>query len=489
MTTKLKGRFVIGYDGTDHVILEDGEVVYENDTIIFVGFDYDKEVDETIDAGNSVISPGFIDLDALGDVDHELFFYGVDKEDISCISWSEEYFNGGSVEAMSKEEEAFKSYYAFSHLIMNGITTAMPITCVYYKKAGETYEEMVNAALNAGKLGLRAYLGPSYISGMKVIKEDGSSEIKFTPEEGERGLEKAVKFVKEFDNKYDGLIKGVLVPERIEFQTEEVLKKTKAYGKELGCLVRLHAAQGKYEYDEIMKKHGVSTIKYLDNIGFLDDHTLIPHAIFASGYSKIDDKTDEDLDILNKQGTSIIHCPLVYSRGGIALESFGRYKEKGINISMGTDTFPPDFFMNIRVGSAFAKNKAVKEEKNGYEDFFRAATLGGAEALNRKDLGKLEKGAKADIIIIDLDRYGIGVVDDPIYTICLSAFGSDVKTSIINGRIVMKDRIIPGFNEEEIKIKASLYYKKMKESYLSRSYKKFKNSEDLFKSSFKTIRR
>ncbi len=72
MITKLKGKYVIGYDGYDHVMLEDAEVVYEKDTIIYVGKNYSGEVDEVIDAGNSIISPGFIDLNALGDIDHDI---------------------------------------------------------------------------------------------------------------------------------------------------------------------------------------------------------------------------------------------------------------------------------------------------------------------------------------------------------------------------------------------------------------------------------
>lgn len=487
MTTKITARFVIGYDGEDHVIYENGEVVYENDTIIFVGYDYRGKVDEVIEGGNAVLSPGFIDLDALGDIDHQLFFMSADQKE--SLSWSRAYFDKGPYEAMSAEDEAFKSQYAFSQLIQNGITTAMPITSVFYKKAGETKEEMIAAANHAGELGLRAYLGPSYISAMRTFNADGSSQIQSMENEGKAGLKRAVEFVKEYDGAYDGLIKGVLVPERVELQTEEVLKKTKAYGKELDCFVRLHAAQGVFEYDTIYSKYGLSTIAYLDKIGFLDEKTLIPHVIVASGYSKIEDKTDKDLEILADRGTSMIHCPLVYSRGGIALENFGRYKEKGVKISMGTDTFPPDIFMNIRVGSAYAKRLGGDLPINGYSSFYRAATLGGAEALGREDLGRLAPGAKADMILIDLDRYGLGLSDDPILTICLSAHGIDVKTSIINGRKVMENRVIPDFDEKKAKERAQAYYEKMKSSYLDRSYVKYEKKEELFKPSFRKIER
>ena len=72
MRTRVRAKYIIGYKDNDHVIYKDGEIVYEGDTIIFVGHDYSEEVDQTIDAGDSIVSPGLIDLNALGDIDHDL---------------------------------------------------------------------------------------------------------------------------------------------------------------------------------------------------------------------------------------------------------------------------------------------------------------------------------------------------------------------------------------------------------------------------------
>lgn len=483
MITKLKSKYVIGYDGNKHIMYEDGVVVYEDDTIIYVGKGYEGKVDEEIDHGNSIISPGFIDLDALGDVDHALITNEISPEMKKGLFWSEEYFEKDRKEWMTAEEEAFKSLYAYSHLIMNGITTAMPITSVNYKKAGETYEEIEAAAHNAGKLGLRVYLGSSYVSGMHVIDEDGNMKVNWMEDEGKEGLKRAVKFIENFHGSYDGLINGALVPERIELQTEEILKETKKYSEKFNCPIRLHAAQGEFEYNEIFKKSGKSSIAYLDDIGFLDQNVSIPHVIYASGYSKLEDKTNDDLKILKKTGASVIHCPVVYSRSGTALESFGRYIRQGVNMSMGTDTFPPDMIRNINVGSILGMHVDDGKAENHFKEFFNAATLGGAQALGREDLGRLEKGAKADIIVIDLSAYHIGVIDDPLRTISLSGTGRDVTTTIINGKIVMKDRIIKNFDYDEAQEKAQRYYDKMKESYLKRS-KTNLSKEEFFKPSF-----
>lgn len=486
MVTKLKGRYVIGFDGDDHVILEDSEVVYENDTIIYVGKSYSGKVDEVIDAGNAVISPGFIDLNALGDIDHDILHLEATSDKQKNLLWSKSYVENGHHEVMTAEEEAFKSLYAYSQLILHGVTTAMPITSVFYKKWAETYEELAAAANHAGRLGLRIYLGPSYQSGIRVVEPDGTINLYWDEDAGRAGLERAVKFVEEFDGAYDGLVKGMLAPERIESQTEESLKLTKYYSEKLNVPIKLHAAQGSFEYHTILEKHGVTPIRYLYDLDFLGPKTGIPHAHFIAGYSEAETGEGDDIALLTETNTTVIHCPLIIGRHSSALESFAKYKSAGINLALGTDTFPPDMFQNIRTGSMLSRLIEKEVKDSSYADLFRAATIGGANFLGREDLGRLTAGAKADIIAIDLDGFHMGVIDDPIRTMIASGSGRDVKLSIINGRIVMKDRVIPNLDLEEIKSKGQKYFNKMKKGYLERDYQQLPENE-LLPSSFKIV--
>ncbi len=486
MKIKVKGRYVIGFDGQDHVILKDGEVVYELDTIVFVGHDYAGEVDRVIDAGNSVVSPGFIDLNALGDIDHDLIHLEADAAKSKNLLWSEEYFLKGYHEVMTAEEEAFKSLYAYTQLIMHGVTTAMPITSVFYKRWAETYEELEAAAHHAGKLGIRMYMGQSYQSGMRVVKPNGEFEVYWNEKEGEEGLKRAVKFAKNFDGAYDGLIRGMLAPERIETQTPENLINTKRYSEELGCPIKLHAAQGIFEFNEIQRRYHKTPIRFLYDLGFLGRSTAIPHGHYVAGYSGVSTGEGDDLELLKETQTTVIHCPLVIGRHGSALETFSRYKRRGINLAIGTDTFPPDMFQNIRSGSMISRILEGEVKDSTYADFYRAATLGGAQFLGREDLGRLAPGAKADIIAIDLDGFHMGTIDDPIRTMLMCGSGRDVKLSIINGRIVMKDRQIPNFDLKEIKMKGQRYFDKMRLGYLERDYQYLPKNE-LFNPSFKVV--
>lgn len=485
MKKKIKGKYIIGFDGNDHEIILNGEVVYENDRIIYVGKSYECQVDETIDVGNSLVSPGFIDLNALGDIDHDLIHLEADKSNSKNLYWSAEYYDKGYHEVMTPEEEAFKSLYAYTQLMLNGVTTAMPITSTFYKKWAETYEELEAAVHHAGKIGLRMYMGPSYQSATRVMNSFGEMEMRYNEEEGRKGLERAIKFVEKYDGAYNGLIRGMLAPERIECQTEESLRETKKFSVKLNCPVKLHAAQGLFEYEEIHRRYNKTPIRFLYDIGFLDKNIGIPHCHIVNGHSKVKFGEGDDLELLKKTGTTVIHCPLVLGRHGSGLESFAKYKRRGINIAIGTDTFPPDFIQNIRLSSVLSRIHEGETEDSTYADVFRAATLGGAKMLGRDDLGKLCEGAKADIIVIDLDQYHMGVVDDPIRTIMIAGSGRDIKMSVIDGKTVMKDRKIEGIDLDDVKEKGQRYFEKMKLGYLERDYQHLPK-EKLFKPSFKT---
>jgi 5-methylthioadenosine/S-adenosylhomocysteine deaminase len=488
MKTKIQASYIIGYQNNDHVIFENGEVVFEEDHILFVGYDYPNAVDRVIDAGNAIVCPGFIDLNALGDIDHDILHFETSEDVTKGLIWSEEYARNGPESVFSLEEAVFNNRYAFSQLIRNGITTAMPITSVLNNAWTRTYDELECAVHVSGQLGLRVYLGPSYQSGVRVATSDGGWKMIWQPEKGEAGLQDAVKFIKTFDGCYDGLIRGFLAPERVETITPELLIESKRYSDELGCPIRLHAAQGSFEYREIAQRHNRTPIAYLESIGFLGPRTLIPHAIFTSGSKYVEQEGDQDLEFLASTGSSIIHCPLIMARHGMSLDTYDRYRAAGVNITMGTDTFPPDMIENIRFASILAKVVKNDPRTGTAADFFRAATLSAAKALGREDLGKLAPGAKADIIIIDIGSFHTGQIDDPIKTMIYGASGVNVKSSIINGRIVMWEGQIPGEDDSWLQKRAQECFTKIKQGYSVRDYM-HRSEAEMFPRSFQVIHR
>ena len=117
-------------------------------------------------------------------------------------------------------------------------------------------------------------------------------------------------------------------------------------------------------------------------------------------------------------------------------------------------------------------------------EIFMAATLGGAKALGRDDLGRLSPGAKADIIIIDLNSLRTGLVEDPIRTLILHTSGWNIKTVIINGRTVMEDGVIPGVDQQQLHQQGQNYFDKMRAAYTQRDYMK-RPADELFPPVFK----
>ncbi|WEK51615.1 MAG: chlorohydrolase family protein [Candidatus Kaistia colombiensis] len=484
MTTLLvKARYVVGYADGDHVILRDGEVVVDGNRITFVGRGYAGQVDRVIDGGDAILSPGFIDLDALADIDHAILDTWHGPETGSGLSWSADYFYNRRRDVFSAEDRDFKHAFAFTHLLRNGITTAMPIEAETHNAWAETYDEMAIAAATASDLGLRIYLGPSYRAGINVTEADGRHTVLFDEAEGWRGLAEAVRFVENFSPEADGLVRGALLPCRIETLTPELMRATASEARRLNAKVRLHCLQDLSELEFLRERYGKSPLDMLEETGLLEADLLIPHATYVGGHSRNPNGDRGDLARLAKSGISIIHCPMTSLRYGVTLESFARYRAAGVNIALGTDSFPPDMIRNMDVGVHLSKVVEGRQDGGSAADLFRAATLGGAAALGRDDLGRLAPGACADMVLVSLKEPRIGAIEDPIRTLLMNCTGANVTTVIIDGRVVMENGVIPGIDEEAMRQRAQTYFDTMKAAYSERDYRR-RPVEQLFPPEF-----
>ena len=184
---------------------------------------------------------------------------------------------------------------------------------------------------------------------------------------------------------------------------------------------------------------------------------------FIAGHSFTGDEAGEDLDILARTGTSVCHCPVVSARGGKANgSSFGRYVRAGVNMGIGTDTFPPDIIEEMRMGAII--NKIVEGDRSAgtVVDFYNAATIGGAKALGREDLGRLAAGSTADISIFDFSHLTAAPMDDPLRMLVHAANARDCHTVMVGGEVVVSERRVVGVDEEELAHKARQAWLKYK---------------------------
>ena len=361
------------------------------------------------------ISPGFIDLDALSDLDTTIL--GIDHHPgwAKGRVWPRSYVEAGPYEMYSQEELAFQKRFAFGQLLLNGITTAAPIASLFYREWGETVAEFDAAAEAAGELGLRVYLSPAYRAGGMVLDAPGQMSPLFDEAHGLKGLREAVDYIGTADRPLQRSGRGHAGPgSRRDLHGGAAAAGPRPPRANSAAKSALHMAQGAMEVETVRKLHGSTAPVWLAKQGLLNDRLIAPHATNA---------TEEDLELYAANGVSIVHCPLVSARGGSTLNSFSRCRERGINIAMGTDTAPADMMMNLLVGLIACRINDRAPDRVRCADLFDAATLGGAKALGRDDLGKLAPGARADIAVFGLDDAVMAPSIDPITTLVTGGSG------------------------------------------------------------------
>jgi len=465
----LTARWVVGHADGRHCLYPNGQVVISGDRVSFVGHGYEGQVSRRIDYGNALIGPGFVDLDALSDLDTTILGYDNQPGWKKGRIWPETYMQAGPFEMYSEEELIFQKRYAFSRLIRSGITTALPIASLFYREWGETVGEFSAAAEAARDLGLRVYLGPAYRAGNVFVRHDGTIDYHFDEERGLSGLADAIAFCRKFEGHAGGLVRTMLAPDRIETCTADLLKASAFVAEELDVPIRLHCCQSVFEYESVLKLHGLGPAEWLESLGFLSPRAILPHGTHVNGANGIE-RPGRDLEILRDGGSTIVHCPLVFARVGVALHSFRKYRDMGIRIGMGTDTYPPDMFLNMQAGMMMCRTVEGRADACRSEEFYDAATVGGADALNRPDLGRLQPGSAADLIVVDFDDPFMGQAIDPIQTLMLNATARAVRTVMIAGRFVMEDGVIPGIDEADYHRRAQRQFDGLVAKYPLRTF-------------------
>lgn len=468
MRTRWRATHVLAHRDGGHALLRDGEIVWEGDTISYVGRGYDGPVDMDLDLGEALVMPGLIDLDALTDIDHLVLDSWAPPARAAGLLWSQEYFDHRRHEVFTPAQRATVREYALVQLALHGITTYMPIASEVHSAWAEPYEELVAMAETSRRIGLRGYLGPAYRSGVNVARPDGGRHVALDEERGRAGLRDAERFLDHTARLGDPLVNGVLLPCRIETLTDELLRGTAELALRRDVPVRLHCLQGLHERDLVREMHGCTPLELLARTGLLDTRLLVPHGVFTDRHPAVHGEDRGDLAVLAAAGISVIHCPQTSLRYGQVLHSFGAYRRAGINLCLGTDSFPPDLIRGMDTGVHLAKTADGRADAAPAEHYVEAATLGGARALGRADLGRLERGAQADLVAFRLDDIRDGVQDDPVRTFLLNGTARQATHSVVAGRPVMTDGRIPGIDLANLRRRAQSLFETMREGYAER---------------------
>lgn len=459
--TALSARWIVAHQDGRHRLLENGEIVIDGAEVLYAGPAFPGEVARRIDLGQVLVSPGFIDLDALSDLDTTVL--GLENRPAWAKGrvWPRSYVERGPYEMYTPEELAFQKRFAFGQLLLNGITTALPIASLFYREWGETAAEFEAAAEAAGDMGLRVYLGPAFRSGGMVCEAPGVLEPRFDEDRGLRGLDAAIDFIRRQAGSREGLVQGLLAPDRVETCTLALLQRTMAAADDLDVPVRLHMAQGLMEREAVQRLHGSTAPAWLGRHGLLNDRLIAPHAVQA---------TPDDLSLYAEHGVTIAHCPLVFARSGSILRSFRRCREMGIRIGMGTDTAPPDMVLNMAVALMTGRIAEGSDDGLSVQEVFDAATTAGADALRRPDLGRLQPGARADIAIFDLNEPHFAPTIDPVQSLVLGASGRVTRAVFVDGRLSMRDGAVAGIDMAQARSRAQAQFERLVARYPDRTW-------------------
>jgi 5-methylthioadenosine/S-adenosylhomocysteine deaminase len=437
-TTAIKASHIIAYDGQQHRQLEQGVVVYEGNTIRYVGKDYPGAVDRTLDATGKIVTPGFINTHA------HLAGSPLDKSFLEDRGNPQFYLSGlfeylpARGGAMTAEDVRACVDFSMVELLRSGTTTVMEMG-----GAGPYVAEQ------AGRFGLRAYIGQTYRSG-GWYTPDGK-QVCYTWDEaaGQEGLKRAMAFIEQYSGTHNGRIQGFLAPAQVDTCTAALLRDTHHAAAALNVPVQLHVSQSVLEFQEMLRRHGKTPLAWLRDIGVLSPRVLLGHAIIIGG-SSWTNYPPGDLRLIADHGCSVAHAVWVFARRGIAMESFWRYLSAGINMTLGTDTCAQNIIQAMRWAAVVAKLMERQTEIATARDVFNAATLGGAQALGRDDLGRIAPGARADLLIFDGNTLNMTPLRDPVKNIVYYAEMHDLDTVIIDGNTVVEHGKVLAADEREI---------------------------------------
>src|SRR5262249_41336137 len=353
MRSKIEATWVVGHERGHHTLLRDGEVVFEDDRILHVGKEFEGRVDRTINAKGKLVCPGFIDTHVHSGhrASHRLItdtgrpmYYGQPFLEISVpkegkvVKGDPRYLKHGDAGSAAAFE--LNAAYTVAELLRNGVTTF-----VEYGSQLSVQDALLS---EVGRLGARAYLAPGYDCGRWVADGEGHLKRVRNDELGREGFRTARAWIEKNDGAAGGRVRGILVPREVETSSLDVLQMTVRAADELRLPMATHAAYSVIEFHEIVKEHMRTPIELLDKLNMLRPTLNIGHGNFISDNPNLNYAVHTDLALMGRAGVSVSHCPINIVRRGRTLDHWQRYQHAGVNLCLGSDTYPRHMIMNMR---------------------------------------------------------------------------------------------------------------------------------------------
>lgn len=405
--------------------LKEVDILIENDKIIKIEKNILDDDAKIIDADKNLVMPGFINC-------HNHSGMGVFRgysDDVSLNEWLtkkiwpiEDKING--------EQVYYSTLISCIEMIKSGTTTF----CDMYFLMDYTAKAVMDS-------GLRACLGRC------VMSAEDSSDIK---------IKEAEKLYNDYNN-----VENITVnfTAHAPYTSNDVaIKECIKLCKKYNTTFHIHLDETKKEHDDILEKYGITPTKLLEKYGAFDVPVILAHCVWQD---------EQDIEILKNIKGGIVHNPISNCKLSSGIAPISKYIKNDINVCLGTDglgsTNTLDMFEEMKLCAYLQKVNTYDPTSISAKQIFKMATINGAKTLNMNEIGIIDIGKKADIIIVDMKSQKTKPMFDNIYShLVYSLNGNDVLTTIVNGKVLMEDRKLIYIDEKKVyekieKIKEELF--------------------------------
>ena len=416
----------VAWNGADHVYMPGADVAFAGGTVTFVGRGYAGDADHEVDGRGFMVMPGLVNIHS--HPSSEPMNKGLIDEIGSPGLYNSSLYEYMPIFRADAEAVPHCVRVALSELLLSGVTTVADLSMAHPGWLDLLAES-----------GLRVCIAPMFKSAKWSTRNGHVVQYEWDGAAGEKAMGEALALVERAEQHPSGRLFGMVVPAQIDTCTETLLRESHQEAKMRGLPWQIHAAQSVVEFHEITRRHGVTPIGWLDEMGLLSDRSIIGHGIFLDDHPSTRWHTERDLSRLAETGTTVAHCPTVFARRGITLKDFGRYRRAGVNMGVGTDTYPHNMLDELRLVSYLARTQAGNPRTMNSTDLFNAATLGGAKALGRDDIGRLAPGCRADLVLVDVTHPMMRPARDPVRSLIYAAGDRAVRRVYVDGQMVVDE--------------------------------------------------
>ncbi len=398
--------------------IKKGSVIIENDKIIEITDKKgQKDADEIINGEKKVLMPGLVNTHTHLSMS---LLRGL-ADDLPLDTWLNDHI--WPVEANLNGEYCYAgALLACIEMIKSGTTTF-----------NDMYFFMDDVAKAVDEAGLRGML----CHGMIDLGDEEKRKAEF---------KETTRIIEKCHDTANGRIKVAFGPHAPYTCSEELLRGVREKADKMGLKIHIHVSETEFEVQQVIEAHGSRPFEYLNEIGFLGGDVLAAHAVWLS---------DNEIEIIKEKGVNLSHNPASNMKLASGISPVSKLVDNGVNVSLGTDGAASnnnlDMIEEMKLAALLQKVNTMDSTALPAEKVFEMATIDGARALGlQEEIGTIEVGKKADLVLLDMKAPHLTPFRHPMSHLVYAAKGSDVDTVICNGEILMKNKELEVLDEAEV---------------------------------------